>query len=246
MKKLIYCLVCLALCATSAVYGKNVITKKRYGSRTVYIRQIRTGGDIDGIPLKGQELEKAAIRFFEIMDKVPLKLISASGLRQVGFYKNLKLNNAPAGGIASGNIMYLAENFSAHTFYHELFHVFDKVSRSTRWNKLNHKDFVYTGSAFESRNTSGRKAKKKMKNLAEKRFDDDFVSRYAMSEEKEDRAETFAAMMVEGAKFMERAKKSDVIKKKMQYIIEATGNSRVLGKDFWPLHLGIDTKEYFR
>ena len=246
MRKLIYCLVCLVFCAASAVYGKNVVLKKRYGSRTIYIRQIRTGGDIDGIPLKGQELEQAAIRFFEIMDKVPLKLISASGLRQVGFYKNLKLNKAPAAGIAKGNVMYLAENFSEKTFYHELFHIFDNLSRSTRWNKCNHKDFVYTGSAFESRNTTGRKAKKKRKNLEEKRFDDDFVSRYAMSEEKEDRAETFAYMMVEGAKFMERAKKSDAIKKKMQYIIEATGNNRVLGKDFWSLHLGIDTKEYFR
>ena len=194
MKKLIYCLVCLALCATSAVYGKNVITKKRYGSRTIYIRQIRPGGDIDGIPLKGQELEKAAIRFFEMMDKVPLKLISASGIRQVGFYKNLQLKKVPASGVASGNIMYLVDHFSEHTFFHELFHIFDRYSRSTRWCKTNHKDFVYTGSDFYSKNSSGRKAKKKRKNLEEKRFDDDFISRYAMSNEKEDRAETFAAM----------------------------------------------------
>ena len=246
MKKLIYCLVCLVFCAASAVYGKNVVLKRRYGSRTIYIRQIRPGGDIDGIPLKGQELEKAAIRFFEMMDKVPLKLISASGIRQVGFYKNLQLKKVPASGVASGNIMYLVDHFSEHTFFHELFHIFDRYSRSTRWCKTNHKDFVYTGSDFYSKNSSGRKAKKKRKNLEEKRFDDDFISRYAMSNEKEDRAETFAAMMVEGAKFMERAKKSDVIKKKMQYIIEETGNNRVLGKDFWSLHLGIDTKEYFR
>ena len=246
MKKLIYCLVCAVLCAGGSVYAKNKVFKKRYGSRTIFVRQKRTGGNIGGTALAVKELEQASIRFFEMMDKVPPKLISASGLRQVGFYKNLRLNKVSAGGIASGNIMYLSENFSEYTFYHELFHIFDNVSRSTRWCKFNHKEFVYTGSDFYSKNSSGRKAAKKQKNLEEKRFDNDFVSRYAMSNEKEDRAETFAAMMVEGAKFLARAQKSDVIKKKMQYIIEVTGNSRVLGKHFWSEYLGIDPETYFR
>jgi hypothetical protein len=70
-------------------------------------------------------------------------------------------------------------------------------------------------------------------NLEENRYKDDFVSRYAMSEEREDRAETFAFMIVEGNKFLRRTEKSPVMKKKMEYIIDATDRRSLLGKDFW-------------
>ena len=37
-----------------------------------------------------------------------------------------------------------------------------------------------------------------------------------------------------------------VTKVYIDFSLEISGNSRVLGKDFRPGHLGIDTKEYFR
>ena len=69
-------------------------------------------------------------------------------------------------------------------------------------------------------------------NLEEKRYDADFVSRYAMSFGHGDRAETFAYMIVEGPRFLRRTEKSPVLKKKMEYVIEITGKRDLLGKDF--------------
>ena len=125
----------------------------------------------------------------------------------------------------------------------EMFHIFDQGKRTGNWSKLNHKDFIYTGSDFYERKLIGRKAKLRTKNLEEGRFDDDFVTRYAMSSSKEDRAETFAAMMVEGPDFLKRSRKSAVMKKKMHYIIEMTGSSRLFGAHFWEDHLCLTSED---
>ena len=69
-------------------------------------------------------------------------------------------------------------------------------------------------------------------------FDADFVSRYAMSNEREDRAETFAYMMVEGRNFLRRTQRSHVLKKKMDYIIQITTENNTLSASFWKRHLG--------
>ena len=60
-----------------------------------------------------------------------------------------------------------------------------------------------------------------------------FISAYAQSNEAEDRAETFAAMVCEGAKFLNRCERSDVMQKKMEYIKNMTSKQSLLGRDYW-------------
>ena len=78
--------------------------------------------------------------------------------------------------------------------------------------------------------------KKRQENSNSGKFDLDFVSRYAMSTDVEDRAETFAYMVTEGPRFLERAELSPVLRKKMGYIIDMIEKKRLLGKIFWERH----------
>ena len=228
---------------TASVFADKPIDKKRYGGKIIRLRQSKPGRQITGVLVKKELAEQEAKRFFEIMDKLPLKFIKESKLKYVTVFTELKLNNTPAAGVAGGDTISLKAGFSAHTVYHEMFHIFDQGKRTGNWSKLNHKDFIYTGSDFYERKLIGRKAKLRTKNLEEGRFDDDFVTRYAMSSSKEDRAETFAAMMVEGPDFLKRSRKSAVMKKKMHYIIEMTGSSRLFGAHFWEDHLCLTSED---
>ena len=63
----------------------------------------------------------------------------------------------------------------------------------------------------------------------------DFVSEYAMSFEHEDRAETFAYMIVEGKKFLKRTK-NPVMKAKMEYIMALFIERKLLSNEFWNKH----------
>ncbi|MBQ7207452.1 MAG: hypothetical protein IJS01_06595 [Lentisphaeria bacterium] len=104
--------------------------------------------------------------------------------------------------------------------------------KDKQWTRLDPRGSVCTGSAFYDADLSKFKRRRMNGNLEEKRYDADFVSRYAMSFGHGDRAETFAYMIVEGPRFLRRTEKSPVLKKKMEYVIEITGKRDLLGKDF--------------
>ena len=193
---------------------------------------------VTGKPVDGMALERDLLRFFECLEYLPENFVKRSGINKVVILDDLKMNGTDAGGVARGNLMVLRKGFPKHTFYHELFHIFDDtVNTNRQWCKLNPKDFVYKGSDFYEADLNKREAKKVEKGSWLHKMQPHFVSEYAMSFEHEDRAEVFAAMVTEGRDFKKRTAKSPVMRKKMNMIIDMTESKRLLGHDFWKKRL---------
>ena len=243
MKKFsLFCfLVLLCLCAAGGTprekkrntFDPRKPERQKYGRIRIRVRQETPRGSVSGRLPPKERIPGQAERFFNAINRLPESFIRRSGIRYVTFLDDLRLNGAPAGGVAGGDTIYLAMNCPETTVYHELFHIFDPKRKDKLWTRLNPRGFVYTGSAFYDADLSKFKRKRMNGNLEEKKYDADFVSRYAMSFEHEDRAETFSHMIVEGPKFLRRTEKSPVLKKKMEYIIGISGKRDLLGKDFW-------------
>lgn len=178
------------------------------------------------------------LKFKKAIRKLPIEFVRKSGIRYVTFLTDLRLKRIPAAGIAHVDTIYLStQHFSALIIYHEMFHIFDPKRQNQEWCKLNAHKFVYTGSKYYAEDLSKREIKRKNNNLSTGKYTNDFVSRYAMSNEVEDRAETFAYMVYEGSKFRLRRKKSLVLKRKMEYIIKITSEQNLISKQFWNKHL---------
>ena len=219
--------------------------ERKYRHLHIRIRQSLPSkhGNITGRLVSPDKVRSCGASFYQAMEKLPDSFVRRSGVRYVCFMQELWVNKKPAGGVASGDTIYLKVNFPAHTVYHELFHVFDPQYENRKWTRLNPKGFLYTGSNFYEIDFTRSKQKQVDDNLKYKRFDNDFVSRYAMSFEREDRASTFACMIDEGPRFLERARKSPVIRQKMLFIIEMTEGHKLMGRDFWEKHLRIKTND---
>lgn len=189
---------------------------------------------IKGNPVTGDELNKELQRFFECLEYLPENFVRRSGINKVVILDELTHNDVSAGGIATGNLMILKHGFNKRTFFHELFHIFDDTSTTNpKWCRMNPKGFVYKGSAFREADLTKKQAKKVEKDSWLNKMMPHFVGEYAMSFEQEDRAEVFAALIVEGRDFKKRTAKSHVMKKKMEYIIDITDSKSLLGRDFW-------------
>ena len=192
------------------------------------------------VPL--EEVEGELNRFFEALDTLGDGFVKKSGLKYVMICRNLQLDGMPCAGIASGNCIYLNVGFSKKTVYHEIFHIFDSKRNNKKWLKLNHKNFIYRGIDFPDRPIGKAKHNKIKRHYSKntRDFNGDFASRYAQSNEAEDRAETFSYMIDRGPLFVQRAEKSPYLYNKMVYIIDMTDRSSLLGKAFWQKILGID------
>ena len=213
--------------------------ERRFGKAVIRIRQVRSGNyDVRGNLPDDSQVPLLAEKFFKALSILPSSFMERSRIRYVTFLDDLTLNKAPAGGVAGGDTIYLNTKFNVVTVYHELFHTFDPylMNQNRKWLALNHRNFVYTGNDFMSVKATKFRRKRREDNLSTGRFDQDFVSRYAMSNDLEDRAETFAYMIAEGPRFLARTARSSVLQKKMDYIIGMTGKKRLLGKDFWDKH----------
>ena len=231
----------LLAAAASPLYAweRRVYTRfdsKKYGGQRISVRQRTPRGTVGGILPSPGQVKVAAERFFKVLDALPENFVQKSGLRYVTFLERPTHKDIPIGGLASGETIYLNVSCSAKTIYHELFHIFDPRSADTRWSRLNRKNFIYTGSVYRSAHLSRARRRRVESNVGSGEFNADFVSRYAMSNEREDRAETFAAMMTEGANFLKRVEKSPVLREKMLSIIEITSKRKLMGRDFWNNH----------
>lgn len=215
--------------------------QKRWGRHPLIVRQEIRSNQVTGLFPNRKTVEKCAERFYKIMEYLPEELIVKSGLKYVTFLHDLKLNGQDAGGVASGNTIYLVINFTETTVFHEFFHVFDPKAKDEKWRNLNDKSFAYTGSKFYEMNHSKKEKLKIKKNIRKDRIKESFVSTYAMSFEHEDRAETFAYMIVEGKKFLKRTK-NPVMKAKMEYIMELFVQRKLLDQAFWDRHFGSKFK----
>ena len=211
---------------------------KRYRFK---IRQdAKMPANVSGVPLSAREAEKELESFFEALEILGTGFIKKSGLKQVVICRDLKLNGMACAGVAYGDCMYLAKGANKRVVFHEIFHIFDPKRQNKDWTKLNNSQFQYWGINYPDRPVSTEKRKKisRYYHSIGYKFTADFVSNYAQTSEVEDRAETFAAMVVEGEKFRLRVQKSPVLYKKMQFIIYITGKSHKLGKNFWQKTLG--------
>ena len=203
-------------------------TARKYGF--VLESKPRFGNGIKGVRISTAETEKELQRFFKALEALPVNFVKQSGISKVMICKNLLLNDEKADGVATEDCIYLTTGFHPRTVYHELFHVFDSKRNNSRWTRLNKREFYYQGSNFYPQKDNRKNRKRKEKN---KSFEADFVSKYAQSFEWEDRAETFAYMVAEKEKFLERTKKSPVLQKKMLFIINLTSKRSLLGKEYW-------------
>ena len=215
--------------------------QERWSNRPLTVRQEIRSKQVDGTFPNSKTVEKCAERFYKILEYLPAELIVKSGLKYVTFLNGLKLNGQYAGGIASGNTIYLMVNFTEAAVFHEFFHVFDPKAKDEKWRNLNDKSFSYTGSKFYQMDYSKKEERKIKKNIRKDRIQEGFVSTYAMSFEHEDRAETFAYMIVEGKKFLKRTK-NPVMKAKMEYIMELFIQRKLLDQSFWDRHFGSKFK----
>jgi hypothetical protein len=212
---------------------KNAFSQKFKNKKIVVRQSLPDNSNVSGkLPAKNR-VDKAAAKFYQTLALLPENFVSKSGLKFVTFLENLTLNNLPAAGVASGDTIYLRADFSSKTVFHEFFHIFDSQKSISGWNKLNDKNFVYIGNQYQNEKISRSKRRKINKNIAGRTFDRDFVSEYAMTNEHEDRAETFAVMMVEEKNFLKRTQRSTVLKKKMEFIIDLTSKRKLMGRDFW-------------
>ncbi len=215
-------------------------TAREYGFQLTSMPSIAYPNLIQGRVVTGAAQEPLLQQFFTALEKLTVPFVRKSGLSKVIFCHGLRLENIPCAGAASRDTIYLNVPFNDKTVYHEMFHVFDKKLTDSAWNKLNPKKFTYRGSNYRPKTNTASQRRKREKLEEEGNLADHFVSDYAQTQENEDRAETFAAMIAEGPKFLLRTEKSPVLKKKMEYIIEATSRGTMLGKDFWPKHLGLE------
>ena len=209
----------------------------------IEVRQIKPSGKktkITGQLPPSSQLQRLSQRFFQTIKIFPKNFIKKSGIRYVTFLSEPKFKGKRCAGVAlkKEQTIYLSTMFNAKTVYHEIYHLFDPSRENEDWCSLNAHNFIYIGSKFYSANLSKTQSRNARKNLRGMTFDADFVSRYAMSNEREDRAETFAYMMVEGRNFLRRTQRSHVLKKKMDYIIQITTENNALSASFWKRHLG--------
>ena len=68
-----------------------------------------------------------------------------------------------------------------------------------------------------------------------------FINGYAQTTPGEDRAEVFRCMMEEGPFFFARAKRSEHMRRKMEFMMQLTGKRRYLGDRFWEEHSDVST-----
>lgn len=225
----------LLILFSCCLWGQNGLDVY-FDEPTIEIRQVQPPGHISGILPHPDLVTTLSREFFSAIRVLPKEFIQKSGIRYVTFLQDMKFKGFPAAGMASKvtNTIYLSTTFKEKTIYHELYHIFDPIRENQYWCRLNPHNFIYTGSKYYSENLSRSKSRRANRNVPKYQFD--FVSRYAMSNEREDRAETFAYMILEKRHFLNRTRRSKVLKKKMDYIIEITSKEQLISKSFWYNH----------
>jgi hypothetical protein len=206
---------------------------KKCGFSIAYTLPERVSGDI----LTPDEAKEVLPQFFAAMDIFPVRFLQETKLNTVVLCRNLRLNGQLAGGVASSTgIISLNVPIHTHVIYHEMFHIADKQRNNDEWTKLNSKQFVYGGNAFNPDEEALDKSDKRKMTSARKSTDirKDFVSDYAMTSEMEDRAETFAVMVTDPKQFEKLASANPVLKKKADKVKSIVREfSPGMSKDFW-------------
>ena len=242
---LLLCFIPASMADIKDIQKKYRAEARRYGFSLNLKDSLAT--DKNGSPVSEEELDKCLGRFFFSLNSLERGFVKKSKISKVVFKDSLvdPLSGKHVQGLAGDGTISLSKDFSAFCVYHELFHVFDGNSNGQKWCKINPKGFVYTGSEFRPANLS-KKDSKKAEESKGGTMDEHFVSAYAQSNDSEDRAETFAHMIVEGYDFLSRTEKSEPLRKKMELIIDITDSRNLLGQGFWETLMAKDVSEIKR
>ncbi len=193
--------------------------------------------NIRGDRAPADKVEDELDRFFAALENLTVSFVRRTGVNKVIVCENLAHGGMKPDGLATEDSIYLKVGFQERTVYHEFYHVFDDVRHEDKkWRALNPPGFRYPQEPPE------KSAHRKTETAAAGARDDwrkHFVTDYARTAEWEDRAETFSMMVHEGPKFMKRVEQSDVLRAKMEYIIEQTSRASLLGRDYWSERLGL-------
>ena len=184
--------------------------------------------------LDPEEVKDFLPGFFAALDVFPVRFLRETKLHTVVLCRNLTSNGIRAGGLAGGGKISLSVPFGNKTIYHEMFHIADKKRQDEDWTRLNNKQFVYGGSVYKPVELDKKSQAKADAAKSSEMIRKDFVSDYAMSNEREDRAETFAFMVANPKRFAEMAKESPVLAKKAEHVKKIVRDfSPAMNKDFW-------------
>jgi len=191
------------------------------------------GSGVTGTLLSPEEAREHLPKFFAAMDIFPVRFLRETRLHTVVLCRNLKSNGGRVGGLAvSTGTIYLDVPFGSYVIYHEMFHIADKQWQNEKWTKLNDKQFSYSGAPAPDKKPKPTAKQDPVKTKEELRKD--FVSDYAMTQEMEDRAETFALMVADPKKFAALAKENPVLEQKAQIVKKIVRDfAPAMNKDFW-------------
>ncbi|MCL1919665.1 MAG: hypothetical protein FWG50_01085 [Kiritimatiellaeota bacterium] len=192
------------------------------------------GGGVTGDVLSPEEAKEHLPGVFAALDIFPVRFLRETKLNTVVLVRGLKSNGNRVGGLAvSGNApgcgrIYIDVPFKSNVVYHELFHIADRQWQNEKWTRLNDKQFTYSNAPKPE------KKGKQPEPPPPETFRKDFVSDYAMTQEMEDRAETFAWMVTNPKKFAEMAKENPVLAKKAEVVKGIVREfAPAMNKDFW-------------
>ena len=197
----------------------------------------------------------------DVLDNIPKEFVKSCRFKVLRFRESLvAIDGSHYGGFAGGGIITLPYDNRAKTILHELYHLYDKRGSNDReWADCNLDRFIYKGHRKSTRITFSEKERQRYEKRIRNGKDDEnkkkekalgrnatvqigkndqdeevqkgFVSKYAQTEQREDRAETFSHMIVERRDFLSRTNDCPVMQAKMKFIIRET--ERVLGNKFW-------------
>ncbi|MBC8514891.1 hypothetical protein H8D30_03410 [bacterium] len=169
--------------------------------------------------------------FFPLLEaelgRYPNDIFLKADVRTILLGHHIRMGGQRVGGLAGNGEIYLTLPLSAgachqaaSTIHHEVFHTLEQANKkliADGWTALNPQGFSYRSVDWWKEATPA-----------------GFVSRYATSNEKEDRAETFAEMVVSGFALQKWMGQNRVLRAKVTYLKQKLEQvDPMMGKRFW-------------
>jgi len=187
------------------------------------------------------EIAAVLARFVDVLTVYPAQFVAALEFKRLLVVKDLHHKGVRAGMIAMAPYRAIVGAASRNSsIHHELFHMADfrmVPAIERQWLQLNPADFRYQGSGRSVvRDHQGR-----MSTLTALTADaPGFVSRYALANGEEDRAELFAAMLTDYDYVMTRCAADAVLRTKVALLKKMLANlSADMGDSFWETRRGL-------
>lgn len=167
-------------------------------------REIQDGWTVSCLKADGPDLAYYTPLLVAGMKLYPDEVWKSGKIEKIVLGKKLLKNGVSWGGFAlthKKTLMVNAEAWNAETFHHEVFHMLDEFEES-RWSALNPSNFAYRPLTTKNQaDSTNRQA--------------GFITSYARTSPKEDRADLFSAMMGDPKGTKDRVKRDDLLRGKV-------------------------------